>query len=117
MFKLPDDPRPTRAGRLMRRLSIDELPQLWNVLCGDMSLVGPRPEQVELVELYPPEHRFRLAVKPGLTGPMQVSGRGDLTFEERLALERDYIEHLSLGRDFRILALTIAPVLNGQGAS
>jgi exopolysaccharide biosynthesis polyprenyl glycosylphosphotransferase len=117
MFKLPEDPRTTRPGRWLRRLSIDELPQLWNVLRGDMSLVGPRPEQVELVELYAPEHRFRLSVKPGMTGPMQVSGRGDLTFEERLALERDYIENISLARDFRILALTIAPVLSGRGAT
>jgi exopolysaccharide biosynthesis polyprenyl glycosylphosphotransferase len=117
MFKLPEDPRTTRPGRWLRRLSIDELPQLWNVLQGDMSLVGPRPEQVELVALYAPQHRFRLTVKPGMTGPMQVSGRGDLTFEERLALERDYIEHLSLARDFRILALTIAPVLSGRGAT
>jgi exopolysaccharide biosynthesis polyprenyl glycosylphosphotransferase len=117
VFKLASDPRTTRPGVLLRRFSIDELPQLWNVLRGDMSLVGPRPEQVELVELYPPQDRFRLSVKPGLTGPMQVSGRGDLTFEERLALDRDYIEHLSLGRDFRILALTIAAVLSGRGAS
>jgi lipopolysaccharide/colanic/teichoic acid biosynthesis glycosyltransferase len=117
MFKVRGDPRTTRAGRWLRRLSIDELPQLWNVLRGEMSLVGPRPQQVELVELYAPEHRIRLAVKPRLTGPMQVSGRGDLTFEERLALERDYIENLSVARDFRILALTIAPVLSGHGAS
>ena len=117
MFKLRDDPRVTRVGRLLRRTSLDELPQLWNVLRGEMSLVGPRPEQVELVELYAPEHRFRLSVKPGLTGPMQVSGRGGLTFEERLAVERDYIEHLSVARDFRILALTVAPVLNGHGAT
>jgi exopolysaccharide biosynthesis polyprenyl glycosylphosphotransferase len=117
MFKLPEDPRTTRAGRLLRRFSIDELPQLWNVLRGEMSIVGPRPEQVELVELYPPEHRFRLSVKPGLTGPMQVSGRGGLTFEERLALERDYIKNLSVARDFRIVALTVATVLSGRGAT
>jgi lipopolysaccharide/colanic/teichoic acid biosynthesis glycosyltransferase len=117
VFKLSKDPRTTRVGRVLRRLSIDELPQLLNVLCGEMSLVGPRPEQVELAELYAPEHRFRLSVKPGLTGPMQVSGRGGLTFEERLALERDYIQNLSVSRDLRILALTIAPVLNGSGAT
>jgi exopolysaccharide biosynthesis polyprenyl glycosylphosphotransferase len=117
MFKLAADPRTTRSGRLLRRLSIDELPQLWNVLRGEMSLVGPRPEQVELVERYLPQHRFRLSVKPGMTGPMQVFGRGDLTFEERLAVERDYIENLALARDFRIVALTIAPVLSGRGAS
>jgi lipopolysaccharide/colanic/teichoic acid biosynthesis glycosyltransferase len=81
-----------------------------------MSLVGPRPEQVELVERYRPEARFRLTVKPGLTGPMQIYGRGELAFEERLAVEREYIENLSIGRDLRILALTIAPVLSGRGA-
>ena len=81
-----------------------------------MSLVGPRPEQVELVERYAPEHRFRLAVKPGLTGPMQVYGRGSLTFDERLAVEREYIENLSLGRDLRILALTLRAVVAGGGA-
>ena len=81
-----------------------------------MSLVGPRPEQVELVRRYRPEHRFRLAVKPGLTGPMQVSGRGRLSFEERLAVEREYIENLSISRDMRILALTVPSVFDGRGA-
>jgi lipopolysaccharide/colanic/teichoic acid biosynthesis glycosyltransferase len=116
MFKLANDPRVTRVGRLLRRTSLDELPQLFNVLKGDMSLVGPRPEQVELVERYAPEQLFRLAVKPGLTGPMQVYGRGELTFEERLAVERDYIENLSVGRDLRILALTLPTVASGRGA-
>jgi exopolysaccharide biosynthesis polyprenyl glycosylphosphotransferase len=116
MFKLSRDPRVTRIGRLLRRASLDELPQLVNVLAGDMSLVGPRPEQIELVERYAPEHRFRLEVKPGITGPMQIYGRGNLTFEERLAVERDYIENLSLGRDLRILAMTIMPVISGRGA-
>jgi exopolysaccharide biosynthesis polyprenyl glycosylphosphotransferase len=116
MFKLQDDPRVTRVGRLLRRASLDELPQLVNVLKGDMSLVGTRPEQIELVERYEPEQEFRLTVKPGLTGPMQVYGRGHLTFEERLAVERDYIENLSLGRDARILTLTIAAVFTGRGA-
>ncbi len=116
MFKLPNDPRVTRMGRLLRRTSVDELPQLVNVLMGDMSLVGPRPEQVELVERYTADQSFRLAVKPGVTGPMQVYGRGHLTFEERLAVERDYIENLSLARDLRILALTAAPVFTGRGA-
>jgi exopolysaccharide biosynthesis polyprenyl glycosylphosphotransferase len=116
MFKFPNDPRVTRVGRLLRRTSLDELPQLFNVLKGDMSLVGPRPEQVELVERYTPEQLLRLSVKPGLTGPMQVYGRGQLSFEERLAVEREYIENLSVTRDLRILALTIAPVINGRGA-
>jgi len=116
MFKLRRDPRVTRVGRVLRRLSLDELPQLWNLLRGDMSLVGPRPEQEELVERYAPEHRFRLSVKPGLTGPMQVHGRGELTFAERLAVELDYVENLSLGRDLRILALTPVSVLRGTGA-
>jgi exopolysaccharide biosynthesis polyprenyl glycosylphosphotransferase len=116
-FKLARDPRVTRLGRVLRRTSIDELPQLLNVLRGDMSLVGPRPEQVELVRRYRPEHWIRLAVKPGLTGPMQVFGRGRLSFEERLALEREYIENLSIGRDMRILLLTIPSVVAGRGAS
>jgi exopolysaccharide biosynthesis polyprenyl glycosylphosphotransferase len=116
MFKLVADPRVTRIGRLLRRTSLDELPQLVNVLRGDMSLVGPRPEQIELVERYAPEHCFRLLVRPGLTGPMQVCGRGQLSFEERLAVERDYVENISIGRDLRILALTIGPVISGRGA-
>ncbi len=116
MFKLKDDPRVTRVGRRLRRFSIDELPQLWNVLRGDMSIVGPRPEQIELVERYLPEHRFRLEVKPGMTGPMQVYGRGDLTFAERLAVELDYVENLSLALDIKILATTVPVVIRGGGA-
>jgi exopolysaccharide biosynthesis polyprenyl glycosylphosphotransferase len=116
MFKLRDDPRITRVGRFLRKSSLDELPQLVNVLRGDMSLVGPRPEQVELVERYRPEHRFRLDARPGMTGPMQVFGRGDLDFDERLAVEREYIENVSLGRDARILLMTIPVVLSGKGA-
>jgi lipopolysaccharide/colanic/teichoic acid biosynthesis glycosyltransferase len=116
MFKLRRDPRVTRVGRVLRRLSLDEIPQLWNLLRGEMSLVGTRPEQLELVERYGPEHRFRLEVKPGLTGPMQVLGRGELTFEERLAVELDYVENLSIGRDLRILARTPVSVIRGTGA-
>jgi exopolysaccharide biosynthesis polyprenyl glycosylphosphotransferase len=116
MFKLQNDPRVTRVGRVLRRWSIDELPQLWNVFLGQMSLVGPRPEQIELVARYAPEHRFRLALRPGLTGPMQVFGRGELTFEERLAVERDYIEHLSIIGDVQIVVMTIACVFHGRGA-
>jgi exopolysaccharide biosynthesis polyprenyl glycosylphosphotransferase len=116
MFKLRDDPRVTRVGRLLRRFSLDELPQLVNVLLGQMSLVGPRPEQVELVERYLPEHRFRLDVKPGITGPMQVFGRGHLSFDERLSVEREYIENLSLARDLRLIAHTLPAVILGNGA-
>jgi exopolysaccharide biosynthesis polyprenyl glycosylphosphotransferase len=112
----PNDPRITRIGRLLRRTSLDELPQLWNVLRGEMSLVGPRPELSGLVAGWPPEHRVRLSVKPGLTGPMQVYGRSDLTFEEWLAVEREYIENPSLWRDLRILALTIPVAVTGRGA-
>jgi exopolysaccharide biosynthesis polyprenyl glycosylphosphotransferase len=116
MFKFTTDPRVTRVGRFLRRTSLDELPQLINILKGDMSVVGPRPEQVELVARYLPEHRFRLAAKPGITGPMQVYGRGALTFQERLALEREYIETMSVRQDLKILALSIAPIFNGRGA-
>jgi exopolysaccharide biosynthesis polyprenyl glycosylphosphotransferase len=117
VFKLADDPRTTRMGQWLRRWSLDELPQLLNVLRGEMSLVGPRPEQLELVALYTPEQRDRLRVKPGLTGPMQVYGRGRLSLAERLAVEREYIENLTIGRDLRILMLTLPAVLAGRGAS
>ena len=116
VFKIEHDPRVTRVGRWLRRWSIDELPQLVNVLRGEMSLVGPRPEQVELVDQYTPAQRARLIVKPGLTGPMQVYGRGALDLGERIAVEEDYIENLSLGRDVRILAMTLSAVVRGEGA-
>ena len=115
-FKLRSDPRVTRAGCVLRRWSLDEVPQLLNVLAGEMSLVGPRPEQVEVVARYTDDQRRRLAVKPGMTGPMQVSGRGDLPFEERLALELTYIGRYSLRRDLRILLRTIPAVVRGDGA-
>jgi exopolysaccharide biosynthesis polyprenyl glycosylphosphotransferase len=116
VFKLVDDPRLTRWGRFLRRWSLDELPQLVNVLAGHMSLVGPRPEELQFVERYTPEQRLRLALRPGMTGPMQVNGRGALTFEERLAVEREYLENLSIGRDFRILVMTLSAVVQGKGA-
>jgi exopolysaccharide biosynthesis polyprenyl glycosylphosphotransferase len=115
-FKIPDDPRVTRFGRLLRRFSLDELPQLINVLRGDMSLVGPRPEEESVVALYDERQRGRLAIKPGLTGPMQVYGRSDLTFEERLAMERDYLDNLSLAGDLAILLRTPRAVIRGEGA-
>ena len=116
VFKLKDDPRVTRVGAFLRRLSIDEVPQLINVLAGEMSIVGPRPEQVELVERYSDAERVRLTVKPGVTGPMQVFGRGELTFSERLAVEIQYIENPSLGQDLRILIHTLPAVMRGTGA-
>ena len=116
MFKLEDDPRVTRVGRYLRRWSLDELPQLFDVLRGAMSLVGPRPEQIELVERYRPDQLVGLSVKPGLTGPMQVYGRASLTFHERMSVERDYVENLSLFRDLRLLALTITAVIRRKGA-
>jgi lipopolysaccharide/colanic/teichoic acid biosynthesis glycosyltransferase/glycosyltransferase involved in cell wall biosynthesis len=115
-FKLVDDPRVTRIGRILRRTSLDEAPQFYNVLRGDMSLVGPRPEEARIVRLYSDYQRRRLAVKPGMTGPMQVSGRGALTFSERLALELEYIEHFSLRRDVAILLRTLPVVVLGKGA-
>ena len=116
MFKLRADPRVTRVGRLLRRTSIDELPQLLNVVRGDMSLVGPRPEETRLVERYEEELRFRLQMRPGMTGPMQVHGRGELTFQERVAVEREYIENYSLRKDLKLLAQTAAAVIHRRGA-
>lgn len=116
MFKLKADPRVTRVGRHLRRMSLDELPQLLNVLRGEMSIVGPRPELVDLVARYQPEHEVRLRVKPGITGPWQVYGRSELTFDEVLAVEREYVENLSLGRDLRIILMTIPAVFGRRGA-
>jgi len=115
-FKIRNDPRVTRVGRYLRRLSLDELPQFFNVLRGNMSLVGPRPEEEAVVLLYDERQRARLAVKPGLTGPMQVYGRGNLTFEERLSLERDYLDNLSVAGDIAILMRTPAALIRGDGA-
>jgi exopolysaccharide biosynthesis polyprenyl glycosylphosphotransferase len=115
-FKIQDDPRVTRSGRTLRRTSVDELPQLFNVLRGEMSLVGPRPEEESVVALYDERQRSRLAIKPGITGPMQVYGRSDLTFEERLAMERDYLDNLSLLTDLEILMRTPRAMVHGEGA-
>jgi exopolysaccharide biosynthesis polyprenyl glycosylphosphotransferase len=116
VFKIQNDPRITRAGRMLRRTSLDELPQFFNVLRGSMSLVGPRPEEEAIVALYDERQRIRLAVKPGVTGPMQVYGRGDLTFEERLAMERDYLDNLSVTGDLEILLRTPSAIVRGDGA-
>ena len=115
-FKIKGDPRITRVGRILRRLSLDELPQLINVLRGEMSLVGPRPEEVWLVDRYEEADRFRLEMRPGMTGPMQVHGRGELSFNERMSVEREYVENYSLRKDVKILCQTLAAVVSGRGA-
>lgn len=117
VFKIRNDPRVTRPGRFLRRFSVDELPQLWNVIRGDMSLVGPRPPLPEEVTQYEDHFRRRLAVRPGLTGPWQVEGRNDVDFEAWMDLDLDYVDHWSLGRDISILARTFGAVLSGRGAS
>jgi len=116
MFKLREDPRVTKVGRYLRRTSLDELPQLLNVLKGDMSLVGPRPEELWLVERYGETQRFRLEMRPGLTGPMQVHGRGELNFQERLAVEREYVENYNIRKDLKILLRTVSTIWRAPGA-
>ena len=116
MFKLREDPRVTKVGRYLRRTSLDELPQLINVLKGDMSLVGPRPEELWLVERYGETQRFRLEMRPGLTGPMQVHGRGELNFQERLAVEREYVENYNIRKDLKILLRTVSTIWRAPGA-
>ncbi|HEY1409650.1 MAG TPA: sugar transferase [Promineifilum sp.] len=116
MFKIRQDPRLTRSGRFIRRFSLDELPQIYNVLTGEMSLVGPRPPLPEEVSQYKPWHLQRLAVVGGMTGLWQVSGRSDLSFDELCLLDIYYIENWSLGMDVRILLQTIPHLLSGKGA-
>jgi exopolysaccharide biosynthesis polyprenyl glycosylphosphotransferase len=117
LFKLESDPRVTRVGRFLRRFSLDELPQLFNILTGDMSLVGPRPPLPSEVSAYESRHLIRLSVVPGLTGPWQVNGRNLITdFEEVVRLERAYIEGWSLRSDLEIIARTLGVVLSGKGA-
>ena len=116
MFKMRDDPRTTPVGRVLRRFSIDELPQLWNVVRGDMSLVGPRPPLEREVAAYDDDARQRLRVKPGLTGLWQVSGRSDLDWEQSIRLDLDYVDNRSLSMDVSILGRTFRAVLGGRGA-
>jgi exopolysaccharide biosynthesis polyprenyl glycosylphosphotransferase len=116
LFKIKNDPRITRVGRVIRKLSIDELPQLWNVLKGDMSLVGPRPPLPSEVENYHYEYRKRLDVKPGLTCFWQVSGRSDINFRGQVKLDIKYIESQSFRTDLKILLHTIPAVILGKGA-
>lgn len=118
MFKMENDPRIFGIGKFMRKYSIDELPQFWNVLKGEMSLVGTRPPTEEEFEQYELHHKARLGIKPGLTGMWQVSGRSDIkNFEEIVALDTQYISNWSLGVDIRILFRTVLVVLTGKGSS
>jgi exopolysaccharide biosynthesis polyprenyl glycosylphosphotransferase len=116
LFKIREDPRVTPIGRFLRRYSLDELPQLFNVLRGDMSLVGPRPPLPSEVEAYGSDVRRRLLVKPGVTGLWQVSGRADLTWEESVRLDLHYVENWSVALDAMILWKTLGAVLAGRGA-
>jgi exopolysaccharide biosynthesis polyprenyl glycosylphosphotransferase len=115
VFKIKNDPRVTRIGHFLRRTSIDEIPQFLNVLKGEMSLVGPRPEEVVVVQRYNSWHRKRLLAKPGLTGPAQITGRADLPLKERVQLEIDYINNYSFFIDVEILLKTIPVVIKGDG--
>ncbi len=109
------DPRITRVGQFLRRYSLDELPQLWNVLRGEMSLVGPRPHPLDDVEHYRLEHLRRLDVTPGITGLWQVTARGDPSFQRNMALDMEYIERWSLSLDLWILWKTASVVVHGTG--
>jgi lipopolysaccharide/colanic/teichoic acid biosynthesis glycosyltransferase len=116
-FKMKRDPRITWIGRVIRKLSIDELPQFWNVLRGDMSLVGPRPAVPAEVARYTPAERGRLKAQPGLTCLWQVRGRADLPFPEQARLDVEYIRTRNLWLDLRLLAQTVPAVLSGRGAN
>lgn len=116
IFKMRNDPRITRVGRYLRRLSLDELPQAWNVLRGDMSLVGPRPPLPHEVDKYEPWQMRRLDTTPGITGLWQVSGRSDLAFDEMVMMDITYIDNWSLGLDLKILVRTVSAVLAARGA-
>jgi lipopolysaccharide/colanic/teichoic acid biosynthesis glycosyltransferase len=116
-FKMANDTRVTRVGRFLRKSSLDELPQLWNVLRGDMSLVGPRPPIPYEVEHYPPHWFDRFAVKPGMTGLWQVNGRSELGLEEMIALDVEYARTRSLWLNVKVLARTVPVVFAGRGAA
>lgn len=116
MFKMKDDPRVTPIGAFLRKTSLDELPQLWNVIKGDMSLVGPRPPLIREVEMYTPHDKERLLVRPGCTGLWQVSGRNDLGFDEMVKLDIQFINHLSMKQYFSIILKTFGVIFRNHGA-
>ena len=116
-FKIKNDPRVTWIGRIIRRASIDELPQIWNVLIGEMSLVGPRPPLPKEVEKYTLDDRRRLDVKPGLTCLWQVQGRAEIPFKQQVELDVEYIQNQSVSTDVKLLAKTLPAVIKGKGAS
>jgi len=114
---LPDGARLTRFGRFLRSTSLDELPELWNVLTGDMSLVGPRPLLTEYLDLYTPAQRLRHDVRPGITGLAQVNGRNALTWDEKFAFDLEYVRSYSFGTDVRILLRTLGQVISRRGVT
>ena len=117
MFKMTEDPRITKVGKFIRKTSIDELPQFFNVLKGDMSLIGTRPPTIDEFEQYQSHHKRRLSIKPGITGMWQVSGRSDIQdFEEIVRLDCEYIDNWSPALDIKILFKTVKVVLMGSGA-
>jgi len=115
-FKLKNDPRITRIGAFLRKTSLDEIPQLWNVVKGDMSLVGPRPIVTDEVERYGDKARYLFKVPPGITGLWQVSGRNDIDYEERVLLDEYYAKNWSLWLDIEVIIRTFGAVLKKQGA-
>jgi lipopolysaccharide/colanic/teichoic acid biosynthesis glycosyltransferase len=115
-LQVEDDPRVTPQGKWLRRSSLDELPNFWHVITGDMALVGPRPEMVEMLPYYKDEQRRKFSVRPGITGLAQVSGRGNLTFTETVKLDLEYVRTRSLANDLRILLRTFLMVIKADGA-
>lgn len=116
-FKLKDDPRITKFGKFIRKTSLDELPQFWNVLVGDMGLVGPRPVvQKELTEKYGPASVFYTSMRPGITGPWQIGGRSDLSYAERVSLDTEYVKNWTVFGDLKIVISTVMVVLNNKGS-
>jgi lipopolysaccharide/colanic/teichoic acid biosynthesis glycosyltransferase len=115
VFKLKNDPRVTPIGKILRRTGLDEIPQLLNVLRGEMSIVGPRPEEVAIVERYDPVHRRRLKAKPGITGYQQITNRGEASLAARVRHDLLYLKHQNLLLDFYIMVKTVGVMVRGSG--